>query len=68
MTDTINISVKETCDLFREYGWQIGPEFLSEGIRTRVFDFGIAIKGKEYRYYISRALTIAFLDKWAGKK
>lgn len=67
MTDTINLTVKETVAIMRDYGFEIGDAFLEEGIKQGKFPFAIAIQGRTWRYYISRPLLIAFLKKWAGQ-
>lgn len=64
--ENVLLSVKECCELFREYGIKIGNEFLCDGIRQGKFPFAFAIQGNEWRYYISRAKTIAWLEDFTG--
>lgn len=63
-----NISVKECLEIMREYGFEIGDAFLEEGIKQGVFPFAFAIRGKTWRYFISRHKLYVFLADWCGEK
>lgn len=61
------ISVKDAARLFKAAGFVISDDFLAAGIQDGKFPFALAIKGKEWRYWISLPKLVAWLQDWASE-
>lgn len=60
------ISLADATRLVKCAGITISDEFLGAGIQEGKFPFGFAIRGKEWRYWISLPKLVAWLRDWSG--
>ena len=61
------ISVKDAGRLIKAAGIVISDDFLMAGIQDGKFPFALAIRGKEWRYWISLPKLVAWLQDWSGE-
>lgn len=61
------ISLADATRLVKCAGITISDDFLAAGIQDGKFPFGFAIRGKEWRYWISLPKLVAWLRDWSGE-